>query len=74
MADAVGFLLAGYETTSVALAMTTYFLSKDSEVQEKVASEIDDFFEKNPVSTTVIEIRPCECMHQYVVVICLLHR
>ena len=56
MADAVGFLLAGYETTSVALAMTTYFLSKDSEVQEKVASEIDDFFEKNPVSTTVIEI------------------
>jgi cytochrome P450 len=48
VADAVGFLLAGYETTSVALAMTTYFLSKDSEVQEKVASEIDDFFEKNP--------------------------
>ena len=49
MADAVGFMLAGYETTSVALIFATYLLATHPEVQEKVFNEIHDYFDENPV-------------------------
>jgi cytochrome P450 len=48
VADAVGFMLAGYETTSVALSFITYLLAKNPEAQEKLANEINDYFEENP--------------------------
>ena len=36
-----GFLLAGYETTSTALAYTAYLLALHPRVQERLYSEID---------------------------------
>ena len=53
VADAVGFMLAGYETTSVALSFITYLLAKNPEAQEKLANEINDYFEENPVSPLI---------------------
>ena len=53
VADAVGFMLAGYETTSVALSFITYLLAKNPEAQEKLANEINDYFEENPVSSLI---------------------
>ena len=43
------FLLAGYETTSNALAYTAYLLALHPEVQERLCSEIDDYFSEKQV-------------------------
>ena len=51
VADSVGFILAGYDTTSTALTFATYALAANPEVQEKLADEIRDYFENNPVSS-----------------------
>ena len=40
-AQAIGFLLAGSDTTSVTLSLTCYFLATNPEVQEKLKHEID---------------------------------
>ena len=50
-ADAVGFLLAGYETTSNALTFTAYLLGANPSVQERLANEIHDYLEDHPVSS-----------------------
>ena len=50
IADSVGFMLAGYETTSTVLAFATYLLAANPEVQERLANEIHEYFEENPVS------------------------
>ena len=50
IADCVGFILAGYETTSNTLAFATYQLAANPEAQERLANEIHAYFEKNPVS------------------------
>ena len=39
-AAAIGFLLAGYETTSNALAYTTYLLALHPEIQDRLYKEI----------------------------------
>ena len=57
VADVVGFLFAGHETTSVALTFATYLLAKDPEVQEKLANEIHEYFDENPVCDVV-----CVCV------------
>ena len=49
VADAVSFLFAGHETTSVALTFATYLLATQPEVQEKLFNEIHDYFDDNPV-------------------------
>ena len=49
VADAVGFLLAGYETTSTVLTFTTYLLAYHPEVQKKLCDEICEYFADNPV-------------------------
>ncbi|UYV62165.1 TBXAS1 [Cordylochernes scorpioides] len=46
-ANASLFLLAGYETTSTALAFTTYLLVKHQDVQERVRQEILEIVEAN---------------------------
>ena len=41
LAQSFTFILAGYETTSNALAYTTYCLALNPEVQDKLIEEID---------------------------------
>ena len=50
IAESVGFMLAGYETTSTALTFATYLLAANPEAQERLANEIHEYFEENPVS------------------------
>ena len=51
VANSVEFLLAGYETTSSALTFTSYLLATHTEVQERLANEIHEYLEENPVSS-----------------------
>ena len=48
--ESVGFMLAGYETTSTTLTFATYLLAANPEAQERLANEIHDYLEFNPVS------------------------
>ena len=50
IADTVGFMLAGYETTSTALTFATYLLDTNPEAQERLANDIHELFEENSVS------------------------
>ena len=65
VADVVGFLFAGHETTSVALTFATYLLAKNPEVQEKLANEIHEYFDENPVCDVVCLLFTC-ALHTYV--------
>ncbi|GBN36410.1 Cytochrome P450 3A21 [Araneus ventricosus] len=46
VSSAFSVLLAGYETTSTALAYTTYLLAKHQDVQENLYQEIKDLIER----------------------------
>ena len=48
--NSILFLLAGYETTANTLAYNSYLLALHSEIQEKLQTEIDGYFESKPVS------------------------
>ena len=50
IAESVDFLAAGYETTSTALTFATYLLAANPEAQERLANEIHEYLEENPVS------------------------
>ena len=50
VAHAVTFLLAGYETTANTLSYTAYLLALHPDIQEKLQSEIDGYFDDKPVS------------------------
>jgi len=54
IADSVGFLLAGYETTSTAITFATYLLAVNPTAQEKLANEIHEYLEENPVSDVAL--------------------
>ena len=43
-------LLAGYETTANTLAYTSYLLAINPDIQERLQSEIDSYFDDKPVS------------------------
>ena len=47
--NSIVFMLAGYETTAVALSFTSYLLALSPHVQEKLQEEIDTYLEENPV-------------------------
>ncbi len=51
VANSVTFLLGGYETTANTLAFTSYLLALHPDIQERLRTEIDDYFHSNPVST-----------------------
>ena len=46
-----GFFTAGFETITNLLSFTSYLLAMHPEVQEKLQSEIDEWFENNDVSS-----------------------
>ena len=48
--NSIGFLMAGYGTTANALSYTTYLLAIHPSVQEQLYSEIEEYFDNNPVS------------------------
>ena len=48
--NAFGFLSAGNETTTLTLSFASYELAVNPDIQEKLQSEIDAYFEDNPVS------------------------
>ena len=50
VAHSATFLVAGYETTSTALAYVSYLLALNPIIQEKLQQEIDNYFDNNPVS------------------------
>lgn len=50
VAEAVGLMMAGYDTTANALAYTSYLLALHPEIQEKLQAEIDSYFSDKPVS------------------------
>ena len=50
VANSFGFLFAGHETTAVTLSFASYLLALHPDIQEKLQSEIDDYFEEKPVS------------------------
>ena len=54
VADSVGFLLAGQEITSRTLTFTTYLLAANPEAQERLANEIHEYFDENPVSFNIV--------------------
>lgn len=47
IANCYAFLLAGYETTSTALAYTAWLLAKHESVQQRLQLEIDTNFPKS---------------------------
>ena len=48
--SSVSFLLAGYETTANTLSFTSYLLAINPDIQERLQSEIDSYFDDKPVS------------------------
>ena len=56
VAESVGFMLAGYETTSTTLTFATYLLAANPEAQERLANEIHEYFESNPVSVVSMHL------------------
>ena len=57
--ECLTFLGAGSDTTAVTLTFATYSLAVNPEVQERLANEIHDYFEKNAVSK---DIDTCACV------------
>ena len=48
-ANSIGFLGAGNETTAATLSFGSYLLALNPDIQEKLQSEIDAYFEDKPV-------------------------
>ena len=61
-AQSLEALLAGYETTSNALAFISYVLALNPEVQDKLADEIHNHLAENPVSR-LIRVPTHACTH-----------
>ena len=51
---AVSFLGAGYETTANTISYTSYLLALNPDIQEKLQSEIDRYFEEKPVNSILV--------------------
>lgn len=54
VAEAVGLMMAGYDTSANALAYTSYLLALHTEIQQKLQTEIDAYFNDKPVRNCCI--------------------
>ena len=54
VANSLTFLLAGFETTAITLSFASYLLALHPEIQEKLQTEIDEYFESKPVSQSLM--------------------
>ena len=64
-------LLAGYETTANTLAYTSYLLAINPDIQDKLQSEIDSYFDDKPVSLLTITKRKSLTINSTVGCICI---
>ena len=55
--NALGFMGAGNETTATTLAFASYALALHPDIQEKLQSEIDIYFDEKPVSNCICTIK-----------------
>ena len=70
--QSMGLLLAGQETTSSALSFTSYLLALNPEVQEKLAEEVVNYLQENPVSSKSVHVDSHEILWVYTIVQSLL--
>ena len=61
-AECLTFLGAGSDTTAITLTLTAYQLAVNPDVQERLANEIHDYFQKNAVSGTYNYSKYCVCV------------
>ena len=75
VADSVGIILASYDAISASLTFATYALAANPEVQERLANEIYEHFENNPVSNMYIDNNTicCSLLHGMSVYDCYIH-
>ena len=50
LANCIGIILSGHETTSTTLSFASYLLALHPDIQAKLQLEIDTYFDNNPVS------------------------
>ena len=67
------FMLAGYQTTSAALAYATYELARNSEVLEKLQAEIDQLPSKDDDSFNYDEIAQMPYMDMFLSEVLRMH-
>ena len=54
LANCVGIILSGHETTSTTLSFASYLLALHPVIQEKLQSEIDTYFDNHPVRHNIL--------------------
>ena len=68
VANSLGFLMAGNETVTNTLSFALYLLALNPDIQEKLQSEIDHFFEEKTViqlnSIILIRANPLQINHR----------
>ena len=67
--NSVTFLSAGYETTANTISYASYLLALNPDIQERLQSEIDSYFDDKPVSLTLQVLKICDlstCIHVYI--------
>ena len=57
--NSILFLFAGKDTTAIAISFATYLLAINPDIQEKLQSEIDAYFEDKPVSSLKPRLHDC---------------
>ena len=67
VANCFGFLFAGGETTATTLSFASYILALNPDIQEKLQSEIDAFFEDEPVSNVATNCTIWVCLSLFMV-------
>ena len=67
LANCIGIILSGHETTSTTLSFASYLLALHPDIQVKLQSEIDAYFDDNPVRLLIFS---CVCVHLIRIIAC----